>query len=176
MLLSTATQRHSRRPPPTHHPLAQCATAEGRFGLGFCGPILSLVGVFWWLAYGAAATSAALAAGSWDSSLTSYRTAVVALSWALMCTFITAFFLSAAAASAAARARAKLDATLAGTAHPGAASAVRIDPALAIKLKRFNQPMASPPVSPSKSSIRSFGSSACGEHGVVACIFLLWWC
>lgn len=203
----------------THASLPQCATAEGRFGLGFCGPMLSLLGFFWWLVYGATATSAALGAAASDGgALTTARTAVVALAWALMVLFMTSFLLSAAAASAAARARAKLDAALSGAEQPGAIpahGAGRIDPALAIKMKRcgghaclcvrarsqcmldathgragdwagpgqgartpfpqrplpaagppplarFNQPQASPPTSPSKSSIRSFASSAYG--------------
>ena len=96
--------------------------------------------------------------------LPSARAAVVVLSWVLMCLFIASFFLSAAAASAAARARVKLEETLAG---PSAAMSHHhsIEEKLALKLgavKRFNQPLASPPVLPSKSSIRSFGSSHYG--------------
>lgn len=56
----------------------QCAavSADGSAprGATFCGPILSLIGFAWWLAFGAAATSAALSAAQWDSSLTAYRT------------------------------------------------------------------------------------------------------
>ena len=51
----------------------QCATAEGRAGMGFCGPILSAVGFFWWVAYAGSATSAAMGAGRWEDSLDSYR-------------------------------------------------------------------------------------------------------
>lgn len=101
--------------------------------------MLSLLGFFWWLVYGATATSAALGASDFDDgSFSVYRTAVVALSWSLMILFMTSFFLSAAAASAAARARAKLDASLSGAEQLGAipAHGGRVDPALAIKLKR----------------------------------------
>ena len=59
--------------PPRCRSLAQCATMEGRVGLGFCGPILSSVGFFWWLSYGAAATSASMDAADWDTTLTAYR-------------------------------------------------------------------------------------------------------
>lgn len=55
----------------------QCATAEGRVGMSFCGPMLSVVGFFWWIAFAASATSAASGAAHWDepgSSLSQYRT------------------------------------------------------------------------------------------------------
>lgn len=54
----------------------QCGTAEGRLSLGFCGPILSSIGFFWWLAYAAAATAAAVSASQWESFayLAPYRT------------------------------------------------------------------------------------------------------
>src|SRR5690349_13968268 len=57
--------------------LLQCATAEGRVGMSFCGPILSAVGFFWWIAFAASATSAAGGAAHWDQpgfSLQQYRT------------------------------------------------------------------------------------------------------
>lgn len=55
----------------------QCATAEGRVGFSFCGPMLSVVGFFWWIAYAASATAAASGAAHWDepgSNLSQYRT------------------------------------------------------------------------------------------------------
>lgn len=55
----------------------QCATAGGRAErLAFCGPILSSVGFFWWLAYGAAATSAQAGADHWQTELAPYRAGV----------------------------------------------------------------------------------------------------
>ncbi|KAI7839426.1 hypothetical protein COHA_006827 [Chlorella ohadii] len=142
----------------------QCAAVDGRAErLAFCGPILSAIGFFWWLAYGAAATSAQAGASHWQTELATYRAAVVGMSWGLMCLFIVSFFLSSASASAAARERAALEEKLAGPApsskHPHHAE---LETRLAIKMgavKRFNQPLASQPSSPSKSSARSFASS-----------------
>ncbi|KAL4451762.1 hypothetical protein ABPG75_007424 [Micractinium tetrahymenae] len=119
----------------------QCATAEGRVGMGFCGPILSSVGFFWWIAFAASATSAASGAAHWDepgSNLAQYRTGVLGVSWACAALFMVSFFVSAAAAAAATRARNKLSEV-----H---ASMLRASPS-----KRFTQPAASPPSSPAKS-------------------------
>lgn len=126
----------------------QCATAEGRVGMSFCGPMLSVVGFFWWIAFAASATSAASGAAHWDepgSSLSQYRTGVLAISWACAALFMVSFFVSAAAAAAAARARSKQS-----EAH---ASMLRASPS-----KRFVQPAASPPSSPAK-SCKSFNSA-----------------
>ncbi len=52
----------------------QCAAVDGRAErLAFCGPILSAIGFFWWLAYGAAATSAQAGASHWQTELATYR-------------------------------------------------------------------------------------------------------
>lgn len=117
----------------------QCAAADGQTRYGFAGPLLSLLGFVWWAAYGAAATSAANTGNQLDPSLTSYRTAVVAISWCTMGLFIPSFLVSAMTVSAAARASAKLTESLNGSS------------------RRFSQP-ASPPVSPCKSN-KSFGSA-----------------
>ncbi|KAL4422127.1 hypothetical protein ABPG77_003412 [Micractinium sp. CCAP 211/92] len=126
----------------------QCATAEGRVGFSFCGPMLSVVGFFWWIAYAASATAAASGAAHWDepgSNLSQYRTGVLAVSWVCAVLFMVSFFVSAAAAAAAARARSKLS-----EAH---SSVLRDSPS-----KRFMQPAASPPSSPAK-SCKSFSSA-----------------
>lgn len=119
----------------------QCAAVDQQqvARYGFCGPLISILGFIWWLGYSIAATSAATTGNHWDSTLTAYRTAVVAVSWTATGVYIPVFLVSAVTVSAAARAAAKVN-------DPRSSS-----------IRRFSQP-ASPPVSPIKSS-KSFGSS-----------------